>query len=47
MGIFNMMIVLPMLLNGLTFGWIYQHLLALIRATRWLLQAPCCCARRP
>lgn len=27
MGIFNMMIVLPMLLNGLTFGWIYRHLL--------------------
>ncbi len=28
MGIFNMMIVIPMLLNGLTFGWIYRHLLA-------------------
>ncbi|MBU6269130.1 MAG: MFS transporter [Sphingomonadales bacterium] len=28
MGIFNMMIVIPMLLNGLTFGWIYNHLLA-------------------
>ncbi len=28
MGIFNMMIVIPMLLNGLTFGWIYKHLLA-------------------
>jgi maltose/moltooligosaccharide transporter len=27
MGIFNMMIVLPMLINGLTFGWIYAHLL--------------------
>jgi len=27
MGIFNMMIVIPMLLNGLTFGWIYRHLL--------------------
>jgi maltose/moltooligosaccharide transporter len=27
MGIFNMMIVIPMLLNGLTFGWIYKHLL--------------------
>ncbi|MDE2403450.1 MAG: MFS transporter [Sphingomonadales bacterium] len=25
MGIFNMMIVIPMLLNGLTFGWIYRH----------------------
>ena len=28
MGIFNMMIVIPMLINGLTFGWIYNHLLA-------------------
>ena len=28
MGIFNMMIVIPMLLNGVTFGWIYRHLLA-------------------
>jgi maltose/moltooligosaccharide transporter len=28
MGIFNMMIVIPMLLNGLTFGWIYSHLLS-------------------
>jgi maltose/moltooligosaccharide transporter len=28
MGIFNMMIVLPMILNGLTFGWIYHHLLS-------------------
>jgi maltose/moltooligosaccharide transporter len=28
MGIFNMMIVIPMLINGLTFGWIYKHLLA-------------------
>ncbi|NBC37128.1 MFS transporter [Novosphingobium sp. FSY-8] len=27
MGIFNMMIVIPMLINGLTFGWIYRHLL--------------------
>ncbi len=27
MGIFNMMIVIPMLLNGLTFGWIYTHVL--------------------
>ncbi len=27
MGIFNMMIVIPMLLNGLTFGWIYNHML--------------------
>ena len=27
MGIFNMMIVIPMLLNGLTFGWIYRHVL--------------------
>jgi maltose/moltooligosaccharide transporter len=27
MGIFNMMIVIPLLLNGLTFGWIYKHLL--------------------
>lgn len=27
MGIFNMMIVIPMLLNSLTFGWIYDHLL--------------------
>ncbi|NKJ01768.1 MFS transporter [Novosphingobium sp. SG707] len=27
MGIFNMMIVLPMLINGLTFGWIYRHVL--------------------
>jgi maltose/moltooligosaccharide transporter len=27
MGIFNMMIVIPMLLNGVTFGWIYNHLL--------------------
>ncbi len=27
MGIFNMMIVIPMLLNGLTFGWIYNHVL--------------------
>ncbi|MBX9886191.1 MAG: hypothetical protein K2X68_14600, partial [Novosphingobium sp.] len=27
MGIFNMMIVIPMLLNGLTFGWIYHHVL--------------------
>ncbi|HWU04154.1 MAG TPA: MFS transporter [Novosphingobium sp.] len=27
MGIFNMMIVVPMLLNGLTFGWLYRHLL--------------------
>ena len=27
MGIFNMMIVIPMLLNGMTFGWIYHHLL--------------------
>ena len=28
MGIFNMMIVIPMLLNSLTFGWIYRHALA-------------------
>ena len=28
MGIFNMMIVIPMLINGITFGWIYNHLLA-------------------
>ena len=28
MGIFNMMIVIPMLLAGLTFGWIYHVLLA-------------------
>jgi maltose/moltooligosaccharide transporter len=27
MGIFNMMIVIPMLINGVTFGWIYNHLL--------------------
>jgi maltose/moltooligosaccharide transporter len=27
MGIFNMMIVIPMLINGLTFGWIYNHVL--------------------
>ncbi len=27
MGIFNMMIVIPMLINGLTFGWIYGHIL--------------------
>jgi maltose/moltooligosaccharide transporter len=27
MGIFNMMIVIPMLINGLTFGWIYRHVL--------------------
>jgi maltose/moltooligosaccharide transporter len=27
MGIFNMMIVIPMLLNGLTFGWLYKHVL--------------------
>ena len=27
MGIFNMMIVIPMLINGLTFGPIYRHLL--------------------
>lgn len=27
MGIFNMMIVIPMLINGLTFKWIYNHLL--------------------
>jgi maltose/moltooligosaccharide transporter len=27
MGIFNMMIVIPMLINALTFGWIYRHLL--------------------
>lgn len=27
MGIFNMMIVIPMLINGLSFGWIYRHLL--------------------
>lgn len=27
MGIFNMMIVIPMLINGLTFGWIYRHIL--------------------
>jgi len=27
MGIFNMMIVIPMLINGVTFGWIYRHLL--------------------
>ncbi len=27
MGIFNMMIVLPMILNALSFGWIYHHLL--------------------
>jgi maltose/moltooligosaccharide transporter len=27
MGIFNMMIVIPLLLNGLTFGWIYKHIL--------------------
>jgi maltose/moltooligosaccharide transporter len=27
MGIFNMMIVIPMLINGLTFGWIYRNLL--------------------
>ena len=28
MGIFNMMIVIPMLINGLTFGPIYRHFLA-------------------
>jgi maltose/moltooligosaccharide transporter len=28
MGIFNMMIVIPMLINGLTFRWIYEHVLA-------------------
>jgi len=28
MGIFNMMIVIPMLINGLTFGWIYRHVLS-------------------
>ena len=28
MGIFNMMIVIPMLINGLTFPWIYGHVLA-------------------
>ena len=28
MGIFNMMIVIPMLINGLTFGWIYRVLLS-------------------
>jgi maltose/moltooligosaccharide transporter len=28
MGIFNMMIVIPMLINGLTFGWIYKHILS-------------------
>ncbi|WP_307562617.1 MFS transporter [Novosphingobium rosa] len=27
MGIFNMMVVTPMILNSLTFGWIYNHLL--------------------
>lgn len=27
MGIFNMMIVIPMLINGLTFGWIYNSVL--------------------
>jgi maltose/moltooligosaccharide transporter len=27
MGIFNMMIVIPMLINGLTFGLIYKHIL--------------------
>jgi maltose/moltooligosaccharide transporter len=27
MGIFNMMIVIPMLINGLTFGWLYRHVL--------------------
>lgn len=27
MGIFNMMIVVPMLLAGFTFGWVYRHLL--------------------
>jgi maltose/moltooligosaccharide transporter len=27
MGIFNMMIVIPMIINGLTFGWIFKHLL--------------------
>jgi maltose/moltooligosaccharide transporter len=28
MGIFNMMVVAPMILNSLTFGWIYRHLLS-------------------
>ncbi len=28
MGIFNMMIVIPMLINGLTFGWLYSHVLS-------------------
>lgn len=27
MGIFNMMIVIPMLINSLSFGWIYKHVL--------------------
>jgi maltose/moltooligosaccharide transporter len=27
MGIINMMIVIPMLVQSLTFGWIYQNLL--------------------
>jgi maltose/moltooligosaccharide transporter len=27
MGIFNMMIVIPMLINGLTFAWIYKNIL--------------------
>ena len=27
MGIINMMIVIPMLIQSVTFGWIYTHLL--------------------
>jgi maltose/moltooligosaccharide transporter len=27
MGIINMMIVIPMLIQSFSFGWIYQHLL--------------------
>jgi maltose/moltooligosaccharide transporter len=28
MGIINMMIVIPMLIETITFGWVYNHLLA-------------------
>ena len=39
MGILNMMIVIPMLIETVTFGWIFEHLLGASPLTRSLCPA--------
>ncbi|HZC14358.1 MAG TPA: hypothetical protein VE270_10105 [Thermoleophilaceae bacterium] len=46
MGIINMMIVIPMLLQTLTFGTVYDAFLARTRRTRSCSRAACCSPRR-